>query len=312
MVKFGIKIFAVILVILFASSVSFAIKMDSGVGGTVSIEVSDVNTGGCSSDSDSFIVFSSIGQSTPIGKHGWYPISPVGKGARQVNAGFIYMIYPATSETILRQIRANEVVFHAGDIIAHNANLEIDFLSANPLVSVEVTCDKGTSYSKKFTFSKMTPGWGIPDNTSQETWGGRINVTPRVQELHTMNIYISDEALSSKNLDITCRIIGGSVQVVGTPLNYPNPFKPLSGGTTKIQYTLSTDTPITIIIYDITGHERKRMSFAAGSPGGQANLNSVTWNGKSFYSDVVGNGMYIYKIISGDKVLGTGKLVILD
>ena len=43
-----------------------------------------------------------------------------------------------------------------------------------------------------------------------------------------------------------------------------------------------------------------------------AGLNQVTWNGESMGNDVVGNGMYLYKIISGNEVIGTGKLVIFD
>jgi flagellar hook assembly protein FlgD len=86
----------------------------------------------------------------------------------------------------------------------------------------------------------------------------------------------------------------------------------MSGGSTTIQYTLSTDATITIIIYDITGHEVKRMKFRSGTAGGKGGTNQVNWNGISLGGEVVGNGMYLYKIISGDKVIGSGKLVIFD
>jgi len=110
--------------------------------------------------------------------------------------------------------------------------------------------------------------------------------------------------------------MAGAVQVIGTPLNYPNPFKPLSAdpnmNTTSIQYTLSADAPITVLIYDISGHEVKRIVSPAGQEGGRAGTNSVSWDGRSLFGEVAGNGMYIYKITSRGRVLGTGKLVILD
>ena len=124
--------------------------------------------------------------------------------------------------------------------------------------------------------------------------------------------YASDGGGHGKYYNMKARIMGGTVQVVGNVYNYPNPFSPMSGGTTNIQYTLSTDAAITILIYDITGHEVKRMKYGSGSPGGRGGTNQVVWNGQSIGGEIAGNGMYVYKIISGDKVIGSGKLVILD
>jgi hypothetical protein len=67
-----------------------------------------------------------------------------------------------------------------------------------------------------------------------------------------------------------------------------------------------------VILYDITGHEVKRMKFGAGTQGGNAGTNQISWNGKSMGNEVVGNGMYFYKIISGDQVIGSGKMVVFE
>jgi hypothetical protein len=111
-------------------------------------------------------------------------------------------------------------------------------------------------------------------------------------------------------------VMSGAVQMVGPAYNYRNPFKPLSGdpgwNTTNIMYNLNVEATITIIIYDLTGQEVYRNTFGAGTEGGRAGINQVAWNGRSIFGDVVGNGMYLYKIISGNKVIGSGKLVVLD
>jgi len=142
---------------------------------------------------------------------------------------------------------------------------------------------------------------------------GTFSIMPNpVNPMHILNFYASDEVGSATTLTLEAQVLSGGVQVVGVPLNYPNPFKPLSGGTTKIQYSLSTYASVTIVLYDITGQEVKRWEFASGEQGGKAGINTVEWDGKSLFGEVVGNGMYIYRILSEGKTIGTGKLVILD
>ncbi len=111
-------------------------------------------------------------------------------------------------------------------------------------------------------------------------------------------------------------VMSGKVEVIGPAYNYPNPFKPLSAdpaqNSTKIAYNLNVDANVTLIIYDITGHEVHRMTYFPGTEGGRAGINQVIWNGHSIFGEAVGNGMYVYKIISGNSVIGTGKIVVLD
>jgi flagellar hook assembly protein FlgD len=54
------------------------------------------------------------------------------------------------------------------------------------------------------------------------------------------------------------------------------------------------------------------MTFNSGQNGGKAGVNAVSWNGRTLFGEVGGNGMYVYKIVSGNKVLGSSKIVILD
>jgi len=99
------------------------------------------------------------------------------------------------------------------------------------------------------------------------------------------------------------------VNVQGLALNYPNPFDP-STQTTKISYNLTKASTITISILDLSGNLIYKENFASGSTGGQAGYNEVTWTGRSALGDIVGNGLYIYLIISDGRVLSRGKLTV--
>ena len=154
----------------------------------------------------------------------------------------------------------------------------------------------------------------LEDGTSNEgTWSGNITIPPGS---HTLTVYVLDGVGNENIVTVPVVVMSGAPQVMGTPLNYPNPFKPLSSdpneNTTQIQYSLSVDTPVMIIMYDITGHELKRWNFGRGMEGGRAGVNTIRWNGRSMFGEVAGNGMYLYKIISGNKVIGSGRIVVLD
>jgi len=133
---------------------------------------------------------------------------------------------------------------------------------------------------------------------------------------HLITIKAKDKAGNETTYRGMGVLIKGEVQIIGSVYNFPNPFKPLSAdpqsNTTVIQYTLSTDSPVIVVIYDISGHEVQRVVSPAGANGGRAGLNSVSWHGRNLFGEVVGNGMYICKIISRGRVIGTGKLVIMD
>lgn len=82
-------------------------------------------------------------------------------------------------------------------------------------------------------------------------------------------------------------------------INYPNPF---SAGreSTKIVYTLTKDSNVTIMIYNLVGDLVRKMEFSAGSEGGKGlssgYQNVITWDGRNNYGMLVANGMYICQI----------------
>ena len=84
--------------------------------------------------------------------------------------------------------------------------------------------------------------------------------------------------------------------------NYPNPFNP---GTT-IEFSLPSDSYITLNIYDITG--RLVNTLVNGSM--ETGYHTVTWNGIDSEGRIVSAGLYIYALNSKDVSI-TRKMVLM-
>ena len=81
--------------------------------------------------------------------------------------------------------------------------------------------------------------------------------------------------------------------------------------TEEFTTTTSKDAAATTAIWDTQSGGKVRLPLDV-SLGGRGGANQALWDGKSLGREFVGNGMYFYKIISGDQVIGSGKLVIFD
>jgi hypothetical protein len=97
------------------------------------------------------------------------------------------------------------------------------------------------------------------------------------------------------------------IRMVGVPTSAPSTFAPRRGEETAFQYILSSDALVSIYIHDIIGKIlwNKNIKSSAGP-------NQVFWDGKSTLGKTLGNGIYFYKIVYNNKVLGSGKTTILE
>lgn len=102
-----------------------------------------------------------------------------------------------------------------------------------------------------------------------------------------------------------------SAGISGTPMNYPNPFAP-SVQSTTINYSLTKDTDIKLYIYDLTRKQIYGTVYAAGSNGGRLGENEISWDGKDMLGQLVANGVYVYFITSGGKVVGSGEVAVYE
>ncbi len=88
--------------------------------------------------------------------------------------------------------------------------------------------------------------------------------------------------------------------------NYPNPFNPNGGESTIIVFSPGAETSASIYIIDITGQIVGKVAWTS------ATAAQVTWNGKDFNGNTLGDGVYLYRVAAGSKLLGRGKILIIN
>jgi hypothetical protein len=93
-------------------------------------------------------------------------------------------------------------------------------------------------------------------------------------------------------------VLGGPLRVVDFPLVFPSPFSPSRHNEIVIQYTLSEDADIDLIIISSNGEIIKKMSFQSGEEGAKGDLNKVVWDGQRDFGAPLANGIYLGLIMS--------------
>jgi hypothetical protein len=84
--------------------------------------------------------------------------------------------------------------------------------------------------------------------------------------------------------------------------NFPNPFNPV----TTIQYDLSKNTYVKLVVYDLLGKEVKTLADGFESAG----FKVAEWNARDNFGKPVRSGIYFYRIHAG-AFSETRKMVLL-
>lgn len=84
--------------------------------------------------------------------------------------------------------------------------------------------------------------------------------------------------------------------------NYPNPFNP----STRIRFDIARDGNAKLIVYDILGRQVRTLVNRQITPG----TYTVNWDGKNNSGQLVGSGMYFYRLIINDFV-STHKMMLI-
>ncbi len=233
---------------------------------------------------------------------------------------------PATSEDIypprITNVRFDGRPYYTNDIIYRSPRITAlitDYASAETMPPI--TPEGVDRRSVAVKFGDWVFDWGeISDLnfTSLSTTMEALDFTVPIAlgaARYTCSIEASDNAYGRWNKgkwEGGVRVMGERVDVIGTPVCYPAPFKPLSGGMVTFSYSLSTNADVDLYMYDISGQIVMTKRFRSGGEGGKAGYNQFLWSGTTDFGKVAGNGIYVFKIINGGRVIGTGKLVILD
>jgi parallel beta-helix repeat protein len=189
-----------------------------------------------------------------------------------------------------------------------------DVVGPTPLIEADIVDNVG---GEGVTYEGITISFGSYIISDIDSYDG-THVSHRVSSplgagLHAVSIEAQDRVGNNAvPFSGTVRVGSGQAQVFGPVMTYPTPFKPLSGGNATIAYMLTDDARVTIYLYDISGRVVYTGKFGPGSNGGRAGYNAVEWNGISDLGGVVGNGIYVFKITSGKKEIGSGKMVVYE
>lgn len=122
------------------------------------------------------------------------------------------------------------------------------------------------------------------------------------------------DAANNVSSNITAKFNVTSKFSINDCLNGPNPFNP-NKEVTKIQYQLTQDADVKICIYTISGEQVFKGDYKSGSEGGMVGFNSIAWDGRDKFNEIVANGVYIAYLIAkssgGDVEVGKVKIAVL-
>ncbi|OGB88679.1 hypothetical protein A3H38_06100 [candidate division WOR-1 bacterium RIFCSPLOWO2_02_FULL_46_20] len=172
-------------------------------------------------------------------------------------------------------------------------------------------------------------GANLPVNSFLNPNTGFFSWTPTVEQIGDFLITFTAEdnkvptlshsvkitvKVGSRMVGMSASSAGGSIKIVGFPLAFPSPYNLSSGQNVTLQYILSQDAEIEIIIFDTTARIVKRVLCGKGNTGGKSGINKVLWNGITEMGGPVANGMHIATIVSkaDNTVLGKIKIMVYN
>jgi thermitase len=98
--------------------------------------------------------------------------------------------------------------------------------------------------------------------------------------------------------------------IMGRPQYGPNPFNP-NKENIMIKYDLDRNSEVYVYFFDLSGTQICRKYYAFAKDGGKQGTNRVYWDGKNDFGETVANGVYLFRIVSEDRTIGKGKIIVL-
>lgn len=199
---------------------------------------------------------------------------------------------------VITQVKFDDKTYFTGDIISAIPKISAMITDETAVATIEVSINSKVVYRdsagrEMFEYAlsekqKLKPGAYI---ISIEAWDGSGNHS--VATFSDLKVIPNPPKLSG----LTC---------------FPNPFKPGEGERVSVFYDLSVNSQIRILIYNMAGDLVWSLEPKEGSVGGKKGYNVIYWNGRDQYNKMVLTGAYYLKFVSGNKVLGSAKILVGD
>lgn len=184
------------------------------------------------------------------------------------------------------------------------------YIPAKPKIKLEVTIpepytlpDKAISYYLKVDNDKVYSFSDIKfvDNRAVLSMTLPDKLSPGRHEFSFFapsSGKVGASSIGSQNAAV--EVSGDALKLINRPLSFPSPFSPAKNKFVTIQYTLSEDADIKVVIFSATAQIIKTLNFRKGEEGGAGQLNKVRWDGKTDRDSPASNGIYWVNIIDAD------------
>ncbi|MFA6431505.1 MAG: Ig-like domain-containing protein [Candidatus Margulisiibacteriota bacterium] len=252
--------------------------------------------------------------STPLLEGESYTISV--SGATYVTGGTVAPLQMSfVGKGVLADAIVPSVVIKAEGIAIRDG----DYIDARP--SFEVSLADNTSINVSSVKMWLDNSTVTPTTVSSSAKAMVVSYSPAADladestATHSVKAEVKDGIGNTTIKEVTgLKVATGQVQVLGMAMSTPATFSPKRDGSSIVSYSLNKSAPVALYFYGSGGASvvwtRK---FSQGANGAKAGYNTVTFNGVSDISGTtLANGIYVYKIISNNKEIGKGYIVIYE
>jgi len=299
-------------------AVTFSEAIDSGsLGGNVVIldEEGKEVEGKISWDgSTNTVVFT---PSKPFGSLAGYTVM-VKKGIKDLAGNSLEADYRGSFSTVdvsgpvIQKVKFDGRNYLEGDVISPTAVISAEVLDASGLNYNEISLKMGERAVTRSDFK------------ATDAYSGnqlRYEISPALGEgSYVITIEAQDMRGNVGRWEGKVRVYGGEAEIVpGTQVfavpSRISPMKAMQAGEevkVTMVYNLTTAADIDLHIYGPEGRLVWGRRYSRGTEGGMAGYNAVSWSGRDLSGKVVGNGLYVFKVIRGGRAIGQGVIVVLD
>ncbi len=206
---------------------------------------------------------------------------------------FLWMVSVQITGAGIDSIQFNEKLIADRDIVASQPLITayVREISPNKIVSWNVQIKDITSHE---LIEQKTTVITVPSTNEWVVFQVTKPLRPNNLYQATLKVQSDTGVISSANSAIF--LVKEGLEITGF-LNAPNPFNP-NQGNTSLEYMLSKDADVKLAIFSISGEEVWSVSYLGGQDGGRVGFNTMVWNGRNKWQDMVANGVYIGVIVA--------------